>query len=110
LRIFHATERKTRIVDRRIEAGMCHTNGALCNIEAKQKPIKKNLCEIQWNKNENTERRDIVNLHADDLQIRFHSKESERKNVFCIQLGPLILFNVERNAGIRLADLRGNIY
>lgn len=74
----------------------------------KLRPIEKNLCEIQWNKNENTELADIVNLHADDLQNRFHSKESEKKNVFCIQLGPLILFNVERDSCVKLAVIRGN--
>lgn len=83
----------------------CATQKALCNVAAKQKAIEKNLCEIQWNKNENTE---IVDLHADDLQSRFHSEESERENVLCIQLGPLILFNVEQHACVRLAVLRGN--
>lgn len=73
-----------------------------------QKPIEKNLfyvCEIQWNKRKKAQRKDIVNLHADDLQIDFTGKRrrSERENVFCIQLlGPLILFNVERDACIRL--------
>lgn len=56
-------------------------------------------------KEKKAQRKDIVNLHADDLQIDFTGKRrrSERENVFCIQLlGPLILFNVERDACIRL--------
>lgn len=97
-------EKRELLTTRQNEVGMCHTKGIM-QCCSKTKSYRENLCEIQWNKNENTE---IVDLHADDLQSRFHSEESERENVLCIQLGPLILFNVEQHACVRLAVLRGN--
>lgn len=46
----------------------CAIQKAALHNACKTTTYRENLCEIQWNKNENTELRDIVNLHADDLQ------------------------------------------
>jgi hypothetical protein len=58
----HESEKKTRIIDHSLE---CAIQKVLCNVTSKTKhkkkrPIEKNLCEIQWNKNENTESEKIL--------------------------------------------------